>query len=151
MKCIVYQRPGEPAARLFPSPSAQRVGESEADFFARIAAKDVPAGLAFKIMDSDDPIFADRTFRDAWTFDGSKIGHDMPKARAIHMERLREARDAALARLDVEALRAVERDDRAELARIAARKQALRDLPATINLESAATPEALKAKWHSEL
>ena len=33
----------------------------------QIAAKDVPAGVAFKIIDADD-VPADRTFRKAWEF-----------------------------------------------------------------------------------
>jgi hypothetical protein len=37
-----------------------------------IAAKDVPAGKPFKIVDAAD-IPADRTFRDAWTADFTEV------------------------------------------------------------------------------
>ena len=48
----------------------------------QIAAKDVPAGLAYKIVDESD-IPTDRTFRGAWTVDdavltdGTGAEHDM--------------------------------------------------------------------------
>lgn len=46
----------------------------------QIAAKDVPAGFPYKIIDASD-IPTDRTFRDAWEadltdFDGLGVGHD---------------------------------------------------------------------------
>ena len=41
--------------------------ETDAEFIARIAAKDVPAGKAFKIVDVAD-IPSDRTFRNAWEY-----------------------------------------------------------------------------------
>ncbi|MFZ5789787.1 MAG: phage tail assembly chaperone [Pseudomonadota bacterium] len=94
----------------------------------------------------------DRTFRDAWTHaGGGKCAVDMPKARAIHMERIRKARDAELAKLDVPYLKAQERGDQAAMAQIAAQKQALRDIPQTFDLTQAMTPEALEAIWPKDL
>ena len=52
-----------------------------------------------------------------------------------------------LAALDVEYQHADERGDVAEKARIAAKKQALRDVTADPAIEAAQTPEALKAVW----
>lgn len=95
---------------------------------------------------------ADRAFRDAWHHaGGGKVAVHMDRARAIHLDRLRAARAPALEALDIDYQRADERGDTAAKAEIAKRKQALRDLPATLRLEQHATPEALAAAWPADL
>lgn len=89
----------------------------------------------------------DRTFRDAWEHQSGRVVVNMSKARAVHMGRVRVARDQALVALDAPFLRAVEEGDVPEQRRIAAEKKRLRDLPATFDLSGAATPEALAALW----
>lgn len=93
----------------------------------------------------------DRTFRNAWKITDKAIAVDMDKARGIQMERIREARDAKLSTLDVPFMKAIEAGDDAKRAEIATAKQTLRDLPATIDLTKAETPEALAAIWPEEL
>jgi hypothetical protein len=66
----------------------------------------------------------------------------MEKARAIHLGRIRSARNRELARLDIEQLKGID---------VAAEKQRLRDLPATFDLAAATTPEELKSLWPDEL
>ena len=57
---IVYQTPEGGIAVIIPAPECGLTIEE-------IAAKDVPAGKTFKIVDvSDIPV--DRTFRNAWEF-----------------------------------------------------------------------------------
>lgn len=41
--------------------------ETDEEFIARIAAKDVPAGKPYKIIDMDE-VPTDRTFRNAWEY-----------------------------------------------------------------------------------
>lgn len=48
------------------SPAVYRK-ETDEEFLDWVAAKDVPAGVPFKIVDAED-IPADRTFRDAWEY-----------------------------------------------------------------------------------
>jgi len=85
-------------------------------------------------------------FFDAWEWnDGCKV--NMPKARVIHMDRIRTVRDAELLKLDVVYLKALETGDTAEQSRIAALKQELRDIPATFNLSTAKTPATLHSRW----
>ena len=84
---------------------------------------------------------------DAWAWDGTSVVVDLPRARHVHMERIRDARDAALEKLDVPFMRAVEAGDAAEQRRVAAEKQTLRDIPQTFDLDGYATPEALGAAW----
>jgi hypothetical protein len=93
---------------------------------------------------------ADRTFRNAWKDEGDKIGHDMDKARIIHMGRIRVRRDKKFADTgagikfppELEALMSPERQ---------AHLQELRDIPQTFDLTKYETPEALKAAWPEEL
>jgi hypothetical protein len=82
----------------------------------------------------DDAIPIDRTFRDAWddiTLE-PVIDIDMDKARSIHLDRIRKLRNAELARLDIEAIKAQDIGDEAGLIAVRQRKQELRDLPETI-------------------
>ncbi len=98
------------------------------------------------ILAGDEPIFQDLTFRNAWEFDGDQaITVNMSKAREIHRSRLREQRGPELAKLDVDFLRSLETDDKIGKASIVAKKQRLRDAPAHIAIESAKTPDELKA------
>jgi hypothetical protein len=75
---------------------------------------------------------------------------NMSKARGIHMDKIRLVRNKQLADLDVSFMRAVETGDASEQARIAWEKQALRDIPQTLDLTTD-TPEELKAIWPIEL
>ncbi len=61
MKLIIYPNDNGGIVLLTPAPEC---GLS----LQEIAAKDVPAGKPWKIVDAAD-IPADRTFRDAWTAD----------------------------------------------------------------------------------
>ena len=69
---------------------------------------------------------------------------DMPKARDIWRDKIREERAPKLEQLDVDFMRAVEADDATEKAAIATKKQALRDATDDPAIEAATTPEALK-------
>ena len=77
------------------------------------------------------------------------ININMDKARDIHREKVREARNPKLAAKDVEFQRALESG--ADTAAIVAAKQALRDAPASAAIEAATTPDELKASWDAEL
>lgn len=70
---------------------------------------------------------------------------DMTKAREIKRDMIRKERAPLLAELDVAFMRAVEAGDTARQAEIAAKKQALRDATKDPVIDSAQTPEELKA------
>ena len=78
------------------------------------------------------------------------INVNMTKARAIHLEEIRKARNLELVKEDVNMLKAIEAGDTSEQSAVAAKKQVLRDIPQTFDLTTD-TPEELKAKWPSEL
>jgi len=61
-KRIIYPTDNGGVAIIIPAPQALEIMTIE-----QIAAKDVPTGKAFKIIDTDD-VPTDRTFRDAWEY-----------------------------------------------------------------------------------
>ena len=77
------------------------------------------------------------------------INVNMDKARDIHREKVRQARNPKLAAKDVDYQRALETG--ADTATIVSEKQALRDAPAAAAIDAATTPEELKAAWDSDL
>lgn len=135
-KRIVFKNDDGSCGIVIPSPKW-------AGTLEELAAKDVPAGKSWRIVDVT-AIPQDRTFRNAWTDNEPTptVDVDMVKARDIHMDCIRKARDEKMKALDIEQLKGVD---------VAAEKQALRDIPQTFNLEVAATPEELKTLWPDEL
>ncbi len=125
------------------------------DFERDIKAK-LPAPHQARIGDhrrfTRDELIDDRTFRDAWE-DTGKLGVNMPKARAVHMARLRAARNDKFAALDAEWMKAVAQKRVAAADQIEAQRQVLRDLPQTAaaQVQGASTPEELKVIWPDEL
>ena len=135
MNRIVYTRPDGGISIMVPAPAAQLADESDDAFVARIQAKDLPPDAINPRVVEDAEIPADRYFRNAW---GNDLKVDMPKARNIHMGRIRSVRNQELAKLDIETMKG--RDVQVE-------KQKLRDIPQTFSLTGATTPDALKALW----
>jgi hypothetical protein len=74
---------------------------------------------------------------------------NLDKAKAIFANSIRTQRDAKLAQLDVEFMRALEGTDRKKKDNIIAQKQTLRDLPLKIN--DVKTLEELQALQFPEL
>lgn len=138
-------RPVDNFLRRWPVDGAvARWAESEDEFIARIAAKDVPADATdVQIVDAA-LIPADRAFRNAWKAGAGRVEHDMDKCREIHKARLRELRAPKLAALDVDFMRALESGDSALMSEISAKKQALRDVTKTPEISAAKSPEELK-------
>lgn len=123
--------------------------ESDEEWLERIASRAVPEGIPWRVADRS-VIPADRTWREAWVDTGSAVVVDMPRARDLHLRRIRHARQAAFADLDREVNRYLFSDrDRAQAAE--GKRQHLRDLPQTLDLEACRTPEELLATWPAEL
>lgn len=99
---------------------------------------------ALKVPAEDWVTPADRTFREAWTINDAASGAivvDMPKAKDIYRDKLREARKPELEKLDALFMRALERGE--DTSAIAARKQELRDATAHPSIDAATAPEQL--------
>jgi hypothetical protein len=91
--------------------------------------KDVPANTPYKIVDSLD---IDDNYFNAYDYSeelGAEVNID--RAKALHLDKFREARKPILSKLDVDYMKAVEQADITKQAEIAASKQALRDVTLT--------------------
>ena len=77
------------------------------------------------------------------------FGVDMAKAREIHKNNIRSARQPLLEALDIEFQKALETG--ASTTDIVAKKQALRDAPADSGITSASDTDALKAQWKTDI
>ena len=75
------------------------------------------------------------------------FGIDMAKAKEIHKDNIRIAREPLLAALDIEFQRALETS--ADTSAIVAKKQALRDAPADSAIDAATTADELKSQWNT--
>ena len=110
-----------------------------------------PPGQRPEDRDALGNVKAEVIARYAWTMGGDGMPVvDMPLARGIQMDYIREVRNKELAAKDITFMRAVEAGDTDAQATIATEKQTLRDIPQTFDLTTD-TPTQLKAKWPSEL
>ncbi len=121
---------------------------TEESVTSEIIKSRIPA-VSWRLINQEE-LPADRTFRDAWKDSGIHIYHDMEKCRAIHRDRLRQARTPLLEALDIEYQRADEQDDLKVKRELATRKQKLRDVTKNPSIDTAATPDELKAVWPLE-
>lgn len=125
--------------------------ETEDEFVARIRAKDIPDD-ATNVTIVEDTDLPSRKFRNAWKQNAEgKPTVDMPKARDLHMDKIRVVRNEELQKEDINFQRALEADDASVKTAVATKKQTLRDLPATFDLSGASTDDELDALWPSEL
>ena len=150
-KVILYTRPDGGVSIVVPTPETLAKFETEDDAIAHVRGVSVPDD-ATKIRVIDRSAIPEkRTFRDAWVDGTDKAVTDRSKASAIHMNRIREVRNAELDKEDINFQKAIEADDASAKTAIATKKQVLRDLPATFDLSGASTDDELDALWPSEL
>lgn len=107
----------------------------------------LPPGAVELVTLPDDwsPPDINHLYRDAWRKDGSVISVDMPLAREIHRGVMRNRRKPLLEALDINYLRALERN--APVAAILSQKQTLRDVTSDPAIEAAKTVGELRAVW----
>ena len=79
----------------------------------------------------------------------SIIKTDMAKAKELHKEKIREAREPLLTALDIEFQKALETSS--DTSAIIAKKQALRDAPADSGIAAATDEAGLKAQWKTDI
>ena len=146
MKIIIYT--GASGNLCYTRPVINSVGErpgfNEDDALARALAK-LPSDATDPRVVEPSAIPVDRTFRNAWRQAGATIEHDMPKARTIAQDRVREARIPRFVHWDALWNKAQEDNDTAVMAMIKANRQKLRDAPADARIVNAADETALKA------
>jgi len=77
------------------------------------------------------------------------FGIDIAKAREIHKNNIRAAREPLLNALDIEFQKALETSS--STTDIVSKKQALRDAPADSAIDSASNEAELKAQWNTSI
>jgi hypothetical protein len=124
-------------------PGWWRRSPTDAAIFYEVSRSTPDATGYHRINKADIP--ADRAYRDALAHDGVKLHHHMPKAREIHLDKLRRHRAIALEDLDKQWMRATAADDKHAAKAIEAKRQALRDMPTTKrpHIEAASTVDEL--------
>jgi len=147
---IVYTNDKGQVCVVCPAPKARRAGETEEDFVARIAAKDVPAGKTFQIMPKT--ALPSRRFRNCWKVGQAGIEVDLAKAGEQVMAEVRRERNKRLAESDALKIRADDIGTPQVKSEIAEYRQALRDFPELIQAQvnaatSAADLEAVAPLW----
>ena len=137
---IIFKNADGTCGVIHPAHKALKTVENPTGFtIEEIAEKDVPDGLEYRLAPLES-LPKERYYRDAWTDDleTETVDVDIEKARVIHSGKIREARNAKLAELDIETMKGLD---------VQAEKQVLRDLPANTDLSTATTPEELRAIW----
>jgi hypothetical protein len=131
MNRIIYSNPDGSVAVIIPTESVE------------LAIKDVPAGVPYEIVTTDD-IPSDRTFRGAWVMGDCCIDHDLDKCKEIGHTMRRAARAEELAPHDEVIAKQIPGVDAAaaETAR-----QEIRERYTVMQeaIEAAEDPEAIKA------
>lgn len=145
-KVIIYTDPADGFLKVVhPAPKAIQEGQTEDDLLATLALTVVPEhAINPRIVDVEN-LPPSREFRGAWCDVTEKpdVDIDMDRARKISMDRIRSRRDALLKATDTSYAVAVERGDGKAAEALKARRQALRDLPATLDFTRHKTPQAL--------
>jgi hypothetical protein len=154
MDRIIYTRPDGGLSIIIPTISRDDPpGFTEPAALARAMATVPPDAQGVRVVGAAS-IPADRTYRDAWTDDGSTLAVDMGKARNIQRERL-------AARIDQLELSIAGQEKAARLRGSSAgallatqRSSAIKSLNLSqlhSQIEAAATPDELKQVWPAEL
>ena len=109
-------------------------------------------GTYFRYPGKPDALGKQDARQGAWIMDvDGRPMVDMAKARGVHMDYIRIARDVMLTNLDLQWLKAIETHNVPEQLNIEAHKQTLREIPQTYDLSAFTTPSTLKAAWPAEL
>lgn len=115
----------------------------------------VPEGVTFAFVNAE-AFPSDATFRDAWEYDftepngsAQSISVNLNKAKEIHKGFLRMARKPLLEQLDIEVMKLQEAN--LSMTGVYEKKQILRDITQTNELNEAQTPEEIKLSWPSEI
>lgn len=111
----------------------------------------LPQPVRWALVEEKD-LPTDRTYRNAWRHT-KELGfhHDLAHAARLHLALVREARAVEFEQLDRDWMKFTGQGKTAEAEAVEAKRQALRDAPQTLPIDSVQTVEELKALWPKEL
>ena len=130
---IIYSNPDGTVAVIIPT------GELPIE---EVAAKDVPAGVAYEIVE-DDTIPSDRFFRNAWVMGDCCVEHDLDRCKEIGHDIRRAKRAEEFAPHDDVIAKQIPGADAAEAE---TKRQEIRERYAVMQdaIDAAATPDEIK-------
>ena len=133
-KRIIYSKPDGTVAVIVPT------GELSIE---EVAAKDVPEGVAYEIVATDE-IPSDRTFRGAWVAGDCCVEQDLDKCKEIGHDMRRTQREAEFAPFDAIIMTQIPGNSAAEAEEA---RQQIRFKYALIQdvIEAAETPDEIKS------
>jgi hypothetical protein len=109
-------------------------------------------GTYFRYVGKPDAAGKHSAIGGAWEMDvDGRPKVNMTKARAIHMDCIREARNVELITEDTKFTVALKTSDTVAQQASEQHSQVLRDIPQTFSLSGQLTPKDLKAAWPAEL
>ena len=130
MPFIIYPQPNGQVAVIIPTGDYQD------------AIKDVPEGVEYAVVDDLGDL--DNEYFNAFEYQDLGISCNIDKAKAIHLDKFREARKPLLSKLDVDYMKAIEVEDSVAASAIAVKKQELRDIT---KIELPSTLPEIKETW----
>lgn len=133
MKRIIYQNETGGVSIIIPT------GELSIE---EVAAKDVPEGVAYEIVDKAD-IPSDRYFRNAWVMGDCCVEHDLDKCKEIGHDRRRQQRAEEFKPYDDVIAKQIPGADAAEAE---TKRQEIRERYAVMQdaIDAAVTPDEIK-------
>lgn len=142
---IIFKNLDNTCGIIHPAPEALEVMSIE-----DIALKDVPSGLSYRICALED-IPTDRYFREAWADDGGVVNILMSRAKDVHMNNVRNARDKKF--IEMGFPYKLDSDLEEAIIPIETRTilQTLRNIPQTLDFSGVSSPEELRGIWPREL
>jgi len=128
---IIYSNTDGTVAVIIPAESVE------------LALKDVPAGLAYEIVTTDD-VPSDRYFRDAWVLGDCCIEHDLGKCKEIGHDKRRVQRAEEFRPFDEVIAKQI---PGADAVAAEAARQEIRDRYSDVQeaIDAAADPDSIKA------
>ena len=126
-------------------------GKTEDEVFDAVCNIGKQPGTARADIDTATLQASHEHFKAARRWNGSAVVVDMTEARAIHMDAIREKRNAELDVLDKEYSKESGRKRVVEAEAIEAKRETLRNVPDTFDLSGARDPESLKALWPTDV
>lgn len=124
----------------------KRKDETDEEYLQNIASDNPDGAGLVSVVDSATLPAKHSEFKGARRWKNGAVEIDMPEARKIKMGCIRAERDKRLAATDAAMLKAIETKDPGA-STLAAKRQALRDLPATVqpDIDAATDPTSLSA------
>lgn len=122
---------------------------TDEEFKAHVWKRSIPEDALNAVEVPDDYQLPDREFRNAWKQDGVQVVHDLEKARAIQLDKIRKAREPKLVELDKEFMIALATGVASE--EIVARKKMLRDITEPLKKAVLTSIEDVKKAFPDEL